>query len=117
MEETKTEVQKFDSQDVEKNKIFAIIGYIFPILFFIPLVTEAKDSPYAKFHSNQQLILLIFAIAGYTAATILSVVLIGLFLFPLIGIASLAFMIIGILNAVNGVPKKLPVIGGVTLIK
>ena len=117
MVETTTEVQKFDSQDVEKNKVLAIVGYIFPILFFIPLVTEAKDSLYAKFHSNQQLILLLFAIVGYTAASILSVVLIGLFLFPLIGIASLAFMIIGILNAVNGVPKKLPVIGGITLIK
>jgi len=39
--------------DVQANKAMAIIGYILPFLFFIPLVTDAKTSPFARFHANQ----------------------------------------------------------------
>ena len=51
--------QPTGQSDAEKNKAMAIVGYIIPILFFIPLVTDAKNSPFAKFHANQQLNLLI----------------------------------------------------------
>ena len=61
------------SDDVEKNKAMAIIGYIIPILFFIPLVTEAKDSVYAKFHANQQLILLIASIGVSVVGSIIPI--------------------------------------------
>jgi len=127
MGETDQEVTQFDSQDVEKNKVLAIVGYIFPILFFIPLVTEAKNSVYAKFHSNQQLILLIFGFAGGIGLSIIMVILafipalgplMGMVLMPVFWFACLALAIIGIINAANGVAKKLPVIGGLaTLIK
>jgi uncharacterized membrane protein len=102
--------------DAEKNKAFAIIGYIFPILFFIPLVTDAKNSPFAKFHANQQLNLLLFGVVGWTAAGVLSILLIGLILMPIIAIAGLVFMILGIVNAAKGEMKALPVIGGFKLI-
>lgn len=127
MDEATQELQQFDSKDVEKNKVLAIVGYIFPILFFIPLVTEAKDSIYAKFHSNQQLILLIFGFAGGIGLTIISSILafipvlgpiVGMLILPVFWFACLALVIIGIINAANGARKKLPVIGGIaTLIK
>lgn len=127
MDEATQELQQFDSKDVEKNKVLAIVGYIFPILFFIPLVTEAKDSIYAKFHSNQQLILLIFGFAGGIGLTIISSILafipvlgpiVGMLILPVFWLACLALVIIGIINAANGARKKLPVIGGIaTLIK
>jgi len=127
MDGANQELQQFDSQEVEKNKVFAIVGYIFPILFFIPLVTEAKDSTYAKFHSNQQLIFLIFGFAGGIGLGILSIILAfipvvgpiaAMVLMPVFWLACLALMIIGIINAANGARKKLPVIGGIaTLIK
>lgn len=127
MDEATQELQQFDSKDVEKNKVLAIVGYIFPILFFIPLVTEAKDSIYAKFHSNQQLILLIFGFAGGIGLTIISSILafipvlgpiVGMLMLPVFWLACLALVIIGIINAANGARKKLPVIGGIaTLIK
>ena len=127
MGETDQEVKQFDSQDVEKNKVLAIVGYIFPILFFIPLVTEAKNSVYAKFHSNQQLILLIFGFAGGIGLGIVSVILafipvvgpmVAMLLMPVFWLACLGLMIMGIINAANGGTKKLPVIGGLaTLIK
>jgi len=105
------------NSDAEKNKALAIIGYIFPILFFIPLITDAKNSPFAKFHANQQLDLLLFYVAGYIVASILSFLLIGLILFPILWIASLVFMILGIINASKGEMKTLPIIGGIHLIK
>ena len=70
--------QKADSTDVEKNKALAIVGYIIPILFFIPLVTDAKNSPYAKFHANQQLNLLLFWV-GYACFAILMFLILGFF--------------------------------------
>ena len=55
--------------DVDNNKALAIVGYIIPILFFIPLLNESsKNSPFAKFHANQQLVLLISAFAGAVTA-------------------------------------------------
>ena len=127
MGETNQESAQFDSQDVEKNKLLAIVGYIFPILFFIPLVTEAKDSIYAKFHSNQQLILLIFGFAGGMGLSIMSYILafipvmgamMAMLLLPVFWFVYLALIIMGIINAANGGTKKLPVIGGLaTLIK
>ena len=102
--------------DVEKNKLMAIIGYIVPILFFVPLVTDAKDSPFAKFHANQQLVLLIVAIAVNIAGSTIPVV--GWFLIWPVGvIAVLVLAIIGLLNASRGEMKPLPVIGSAELIK
>ena len=127
MGDTNQEVAQFDPQDVEKNKVLAIVGYIFPILFFIPLVTDAKNSVYAKFHSNQQLIFLIFGFVGGIGLGIVSVILafipvvgtmVAMVLMPVFWLACLGLMIIGIINAANGATKKLPVIGGLaTLIK
>lgn len=103
--------------DAEKNKALAIVGYIFPILFFIPLVTDAKNSPFAKFHANQQLDLLLFEVVGYIASTILTFILIGFLLWFVVIIGGLVFMIMGIINASKGEMKPLPLIGGINIIK
>lgn len=63
--------QSANSTDAEKNKVMAIVGYILPILFFIPLVSDAKNSPFAKFHANQQLNFLLAAIAVNVVGTII----------------------------------------------
>lgn len=104
--------------DAEKNKALAIVGYIFPILFFIPLVTEeGKKSPFAKFHANQQLNLLLFEVVGYIASTILTFILIGFLLWFVVIIGGLVFMILGIINASKGEMKPLPLVGGINIIK
>lgn len=100
--------------DVSQVRLFGILGYIFPILFFLPLVTEAKDNAFAKYHANQQLLLLLFLIIGNTAASILTVILIGLLLYPVVWIFGLVCMVMGILNVVNDREKPLPLIGTVT---
>lgn len=105
-----------NQSDAEKNKAMAIIGYILPILFFIPLVTDAKNSAFAKFHANQQLNLLLAAIAVNIVGTIIPIL--GWFIIlPLGSIALIVIAIMGIINAAQGQMKPLPLIGGFTLIK
>ncbi len=107
---------KAKNDDVEKNKAMAIVGYIIPILFFVPLLGEAKNSPFAKFHANQQLMLLISWIVVNAVGGILPII--GWFIIlPLGTIFLLVLMIMGVINASKGEMKKLPVIGGVEILK
>jgi uncharacterized membrane protein len=122
MEEQKTDgmpqqpIAPNDAKDAENNKAMAIIGYILPILFFIPLVTDAKNSPFAKFHANQQLNLFLAAIAVNIVGTIIPFL--GWFIIlPFGSLALLVVAIIGIINASKGEKKALPIIGGFALIK
>lgn len=111
------EATKKESSDVEKNKAMAIIGYILPILFFVPLINEeSKKSPYAKFHANQQVVLLIAAIAVNVVGGIIPFL--GWFIIlPLGGIFLIVIAVMGIINASKGEMKKLPLIGGFEIIK
>lgn len=106
-----------DNSDVENNKAFAIVGYILPILFFIPLLNESsKNSPFAKFHANQQLVLLIAAFAINVVGTVIPII--GWFIILPLGLLMvLVWAIMGIINAVNGQMKKLWLIGGFTILK
>ncbi|HHX58554.1 MAG TPA: DUF4870 domain-containing protein [Candidatus Moranbacteria bacterium] len=106
-----------DSKDAEQNKAMAIIGYIIPVLFFIPLVTDAKDSPFAKFHSNQQLSLLLVLIAVYFMNAILPDLLSLFFILPLGTIFLIVMAVMGVINASGGKMKELPLIGKIKLIK
>jgi uncharacterized membrane protein len=110
------EAPQANKADVDNNKPLAIIGYILPILFFIPLVTEAKNSPFAKFHANQQLLLLLAGIAVNIVGVIVPII--GWFLIlPFGGLILFVFAILGVINAVKGEMKKLPWFGGFELIK
>lgn len=107
-----------ESTDVDNAKAIGIIGYIIPILFFLPLVMDdLKENSFAKFHANQQLLLLLAGVVGYLISSMLTIVLIGLLLLPLVAIFLLVLAIMGILNVSNGEKKELPLIGGITLIK
>ncbi len=112
-----SKTNEVDSSDIEKNKAMAIIGYIFPILFFIPLLNdETKNSPFARFHANQQLVLLISSIVVTTVGGIIPII--GWFLIlPIGSIIILVLAIMGIINAVNGKMKKLAMIGSIDILK
>ena len=108
------EAPQASSADAEKNKAMGIVGYIVPILFFLPLISDAKDSPFAKFHANQQLLLLITWMAVSIVGGIIPFL--GWFV-PLGSICCLVPMVMGIINASKGEIKELPVIGGISIIK
>ena len=96
--------------------MMAIVGYIIPVLFFIPLISDGKNSPFAKYHANQQLVLLIAAIAVNIIGGIIPIL--GWFIILPIGtIMIIIFAIMGIINASKGEMKPLPLIGGISIIK
>jgi len=104
------------AQDVADNKVMAILSY-FGILFVIPLFA-AKESPFAKFHANQGLLLFLAEIALYIVYYILLLVLpiIGL-IFSILFLGITVLAIIGIINAAKGEAKELPLIGKYRIIK
>lgn len=102
----------YTQEDIEQNKVIALLAYI---LFFIPLLA-AKDSPYAMFHANQGLVLLLLGISVSIVSSIIPII--GWFIIGPIGtIFVIVLAVIGIVNALNGKAKPLPLIGGITILK
>lgn len=100
----------------ENDKLMGILAYL-GVLVLVPLLTGSK-SKFVRYHTNQGLVNLLFAVALYAASIVLTISL------PLVGLlvwvvyfAPTIFAILGIINVVNGEQKPLPVIGGITLLK
>ena len=109
---TQEPVMQADPADVEKNKTMAILAYF---IFFLPLLTDAKDSPFAKFHANQSLVLFLFVVAVNIIGAIIPFL--GWFIvLPIGSIMAIVFWIMGIMNAANGKMKELPMIGGIHIL-
>lgn len=110
---------QFDPSDIETNKSIAAVACI-PLLFWIPLVTASKDSPFAKFYANQGLILLCLCVALNIVNTILGAILglipiLGVILALIIslvcGVAQIAAFLYELVSALNGTAKPIPVVG------
>ena len=116
-----------DPVDVEKNKVFALLAYL-GILVLVPILA-ARDSPFAKYHANQGLLLtggmiVIWFVMVFVYIVVHFIPFLGIllsclscFIFPLLMLAWLAYAILGIVNAVNGKMKPLPGFPAITLIK
>ena len=89
-----------------KNIGMAIVAYI---IFFIPLLTEAKKDPFVKFHVKQGLVIflswIIVSIVGYLLPWELWMI------ERLLNLAVLVLMVVGIITASKGEEKPLPIIG------
>ena len=104
----------FEPSDVEKNKGMGILAYI---IWFIPLIA-ASNSPYAKYHTNQGLILFLYFIAVFIIANILAFIpIIGWLIAFVLWVFGFVLWIIGLINSINGKAKPLPIIGKFTIIK
>ncbi len=88
----------------KKNIGMAVVAYI---LFFIPLLTDAKNDPFVKYHVKQGLVLFI---ASFVVMVVSRMPVIHMFSWAF-NIAILIFFIVGILNALKGKEKPLPFIG------
>ena len=99
-------------RDIQTNKVWAALSYV-GILFILPLLVNGGQSRYAKYHANQGFILFLANIVvGIASAILGKIPVLGAVLSALLSLASLALMIIGIINAANGKAKQLPLIGG-----
>lgn len=104
--------QPSKNQDIENNKVIAALAYI---IFFLPLIA-AKDSEFGKFHANQGLLVLLMGIAVSVIGTVIPIL--GWFIIlPLGSLIVMVFAILGIINALNGLEKELPLIGNIKLLK
>lgn len=99
------------AEDIEKNKVWGILAYF---IFFLPLIT-AKDSKFAMFHANQSLVLLLVSIISSIIAGYIPLV--GLILIIVVPIFIFILWLMGIIAAAGGKMKKLPLIGGITILK
>ena len=112
--------QSNTSADLSEYRTFAILGYIIPFLFFLPLLDEkTKNVPYARFHANQQAILLVVGLGASVLYNFLFGMLmsIGYILMNVSNLAILALMVIGVYNAYNNKMKELPFVGQFRILK
>ena len=101
----------------------AILAYFGPLVL-IPIFA-AKQSKFARYHSNQGLVLLIASILYGIAYNILSSIILAIswrlyFIVSIIGLVSIVITIlaiIGIINAATGKAKELPLIGKFKILK
>ena len=101
-EQPQKPVVKATPEDIEQNKLMAVIGYI-SILCFVPLLLK-KDSPYAQFHAKQGLALFVIEVASF----VLSWTIILSPISTVISFICLLATLYGIYNAMNGDQKEIP---------
>lgn len=115
---------EYDQADIKNNKTFAALSYI-AFLFLIPILA-APNSKFARFHSNQGLVLFIVSVVCSVVLSILRIVMysiadpLGKILSVIswvVGLLLLVLAIIGIINAVQEKAKELPIIGKIKLLK
>ena len=105
-----------DPKDAQDNKVMGILAYL-GILVLVPILA-AKESPFARFHANQGLLLLIAYVAFYIIFFILMSISLTLgAIFSILSIGFIVFIVIGIINAVKGEMKELPIIGKYRILK
>lgn len=107
-----SQTEPLGNEDVHNNKLMGALAYL---LFFVPLLV-AKESKFAMFHANQGLVLFLAAVAVNFVGSIIPIL--GWFLIlPIGNLLIMVLAVIGILNAVNGQMKQLPMIGKVNILK
>ncbi len=114
---------EFDAADINANKVMAVLAYFGPLVL-VPIFA-AKNSKFARYHSNQGLLLIIASFLYGVAYSILSSIILAIswrlyFIVSIIGLVSIVITvlaIIGIINAATGKAKELPLIGKFKILK
>ncbi|MGN0550453.1 MAG: hypothetical protein ACI4I4_01245 [Acutalibacteraceae bacterium] len=132
---TKDETSLHDEQDIQQNKILALVSYL-GYFFFIPMIVKPQ-SRYLRFHGNQGLIFVLCSLGlsiihGIIISILSAISVATTFTAPFVAVICAIFMvifsliiyvpiviwlIIGISNAVRGKAKELPLIGRFRILK
>jgi len=81
-------------------------------LFFVPLLTDAKDDPFVKYHVKQGLLLLILGIIVSIFNSIIGrIPFIGWIVSFVLGVGMFVLWLLGLMNALNGKQEPVPVVG------
>jgi uncharacterized membrane protein len=95
---------------MEEGKLYGFLAYLLGIIGFVIVIATKKDNKFAMFHAKQSLVLFI----GWIAAGILWVIPIPFVNWGLSGLLYLLLMVLwimGMVYALTGQEKKLPVVG------
>ncbi len=98
---------EFTQAEVEEGKTMGILAYI---LFLIPLLAQ-RENRYSMFHTEQAIILVIVAIGLSVISSVLSFTCIVPIIGAIAGLGVLVLWIIGLINAIGGKAKFVPVLG------
>ena len=101
-----------DPNDIEDNRVLSVLCY-FGMAVVIPLVAK-PNSPFVRYHANQGIVMIIVAVM----LTVVNIV-------PILGwiVSGVGFIILivcaicGIINALKGRMKPMPIIGKYTVLK
>lgn len=92
----------------DNSKTMAILAVVFPILFFLPIVTNPKTE-FGTFWANQALLLLLLSVvASITAGIVIGI---------LIWVFQVVLWIMALVSVCKGEMKRLPLIGTIDIIK
>jgi uncharacterized membrane protein len=101
------EATKKETASKEDNVAMAVIAYF---IFFLPLLTTAKDDPFVKYHVKQSVILLIASLIIWFLGRYIPII--GWYIInPIGGLVIFILWIIGVLNAASKKQKPIPIIG------
>lgn len=109
-EDNSKDVKQVSQEDINKNKVNAVLCYL-GILIIIPLLNEeAKKSPFVKFHLNQGLVALI---TGVIIGFVAWIPILGW----LVAIAWFVIWLMAVIGAAQGQMKRLPLVGNFEILK
>ncbi len=101
----------------DNGKLVAILSYMTLVGWLVALVMHnSQKTTLGAYHLRQSLLLFLAALCAYAAIMFIAVVpllgwLIGIVAIPVVGIGSLILWVMGLVAAVNGEQKPIPVIG------
>lgn len=117
MMDTPDHTSEISADDISQNNIMALFCYL-GILVLIPLFA-VKNSRYCRFHANQGLVSTIISISIGVISGLLGGLVHWVFdiLFAPVALAILALQVLGIIYAIQGKARELPIIGKIKLLK
>ena len=102
----------FTPEDIERSRYLAALGYLSFLFVILGLLIE-PNSKFLRYHINQAIILYVF---GILCAVVCIVPVIGWIAGGIGSIASIVFVVMGIIRAVKGEAKDIPLIGKYTVV-
>jgi len=106
-----TQLSKKLNNNIMNNKTLAVVAYITLIGWLIAYFSgKEKADDFLRYHLRQGLGIFVFGIFLSIILNIL-MMLTGIYSLGYIGLINIVLMIIGAINASNGVMKPLPIIG------
>lgn len=115
---------EFKQEDIDSNKGISCFAYV-GFLFVMPLFA-ASDSPFARFHANQglvllidQMVLMVFILVSHVLSPVVPSVfpIVRLILFVVLYVFSIFSIIYGIANTLRGKAKELPLVGRTKILR